>query len=256
MSEKTRYFKIGLFTLISLVLLCAGLILFGAGTALRAPPLVAETYFTGSVQGLDVGALVKMNGVKIGKVKEILFVKDVYGAGKTIAELDSKYAMVYVSLELESKFFPNLKGRNKAEVQEMVDSMAKQDTLRAKLEAIGITGLVYVELGFYDPRETLPPPRISWQPQHVYIPSAPGVATRLGESLGKLLNKMDSDIYPMIENLNSASKELPSLVAKLNETMPRVEVIAKNLEDITSTAKKYPSQMILGGAPPKSRFDR
>ena len=55
MSEKTRYFKIGLFTLISLVLLCAGLILFGAGSAFQAPPLLCETYFAQSVQGLDVG---------------------------------------------------------------------------------------------------------------------------------------------------------------------------------------------------------
>ncbi|HOW58329.1 MAG TPA: MlaD family protein [Candidatus Omnitrophota bacterium] len=256
MSEKKRYFKIGLFTLISMVFLCAGLIMFGAGSYFQAPPLIAETYFTESVQGLDAGALVKMNGVKVGKVKDILFVKDIYGRGKSITEMNSKYTMVYVTMEIESQFFPGLKGKSKSEVQTLIDLMVKEDGFRAKLQSIGITGLVYVELGFYNPDETPPPMQFSWEPLRVYIPSAPGVATRLGESLDKLLNKMDTDIYPMIENINKASKELPPLVAKLNDTMPHLEVIAKNVADITSTGKKYPSQMIFGEAPSKSRYDR
>jgi ABC-type transporter Mla subunit MlaD len=256
MSEKTRYFRIGLFTIFALVLLCIGLAIFGAGSTFQDPPLIAETYFTGSVQGLDVGALVKLNGVKVGKVKEILFVKDVYGKSMDIKGLNSHYTMVYVTLELESKFFPRLKGKNPKEVQEVIDYMVKTDTFRAKLESIGITGLVYVELGFYDPAETPPVMKFEWTPVHCYIPSAPGVATRLGESLDKMLNKMDSDFYPMMENLNRASANFPALTANLNAMMPHMVTIARNVEDITSTAKKYPSSMIFGDAPPKSRYDR
>ena len=109
MSEKTRYFKIGLFTLVSLSLLGVGLIMFGAGSALEPPPVLVETYFDGSVQGLDIGALVKMNGVKVGKVKDILFVRDLYGEGKNLAELGKEYGMVCVRLELDRKYFPKLK---------------------------------------------------------------------------------------------------------------------------------------------------
>ncbi len=256
MSEKTRYFKIGLFTLVSLALLCVGLIMFGAGSALEPPPALVETYFDGSVQGLDVGALVKMSGVKVGKVKDILFVKDLYGEGKSLAELGKDYAMVCVRLELDRKYFPRLGGEDRAKIQASVDYMVQKETLRAKLESIGITGLVYVELGFYDPDETPPPPKLLWQPQEIYIPSAPGVATRLGDSLNKFLNKLDTDVYPMMANLTKASKDFPALTAKLNDMLPHLTVIAKNVEDITSAGKKYPSQMIFGDAPAKSRYDR
>ena len=120
MSEKTRYFKIGLFTLVSLALLCVGLIMFGAGSALEPPPALVETYFDGSVQGLDVGALVKMSGVKVGKVKDILFVKDLYGEGKSLAELGKDYAMVCVRLELDRKYFPRLGGEDRAKIQAFI----------------------------------------------------------------------------------------------------------------------------------------
>ncbi|MFA7002102.1 MAG: MlaD family protein, partial [Candidatus Omnitrophota bacterium] len=220
------------------------------------PPLIAETYFKGSVQGLDVGALVKMNGVRVGKVKEILFVKDIYAKDLTFKDLNSKYTMVYVSLELESKFFPRLKGKSRAEVQAVIDHMAQQDTFRAKLESIGITGLVYVELGFYNPDETPPPMELAWTPQHCYIPSAPSLATRLGESLDKLLNKMDTDVYPMMSNINKASADFPVLTRQISEILPSIQSIAKNIDDITSTGKKYPSQMIFGDAPSKSRYDQ
>ena len=139
-------------------------------------------------------------------------------------------------------------------IQAVIDYMVQKQTFRAKLQSIGITGLVYVEMGFYDPKETPPPQKFPWQPKELYLTSAPGVASRLGESLDKLLNKMDTDIYPMMANLNKASNDFPALTAKLNEMLPHLTVIAKNVEDITSTGKKYPSQMIFGDAPSKSRY--
>jgi hypothetical protein len=51
------------------------------------------------------------------------------------------------------------------------------------------------------------------QPQNLYIASAPGVATRLGETLEKFMN-VDTDVYPMMENLNKASGDFPELTSK------------------------------------------
>lgn len=256
MSEKTRYFKIGLFTLVSLVLLCIGLILFGAGSSFQAPPLICETYFAQSVQGLDVGAPVKFNGVKVGKVREIVFIRDEYGHDQSIESTVENYNMVGVKFEIEPKHFPKFKGKTLEEAQTIVNVLAEKYTLRAKMIGIGITGLSYLELGFADPDVVPPPIKILWKPKNLYIPSAPSVATRFNDAMDKMLNKMDTDIYPMIENINKASTELPPLVAKLNETMPYVKSIAKNIDDITSTGKKYPSQMIFGDAPHKSRYDQ
>ena len=121
---------------------------------------------------------------------------------------------------------------------------------------IGITGLVYLELGFRDPAEVPPLDEMDWKPDCLYIPSAPSMTTRFRDSVEKFLNKLDSDVYPLLTNLNQASVDFPSLMTKLDAIMPHVEMISKNIEDITSTGKKYPSQMIFGEAPPKSRYDR
>jgi hypothetical protein len=67
---------------------------------------------------------------------------------------------------------------------------------------------------------------------------------------------LDEDVYPMLANLNKASATFPDLAKKFDAILPHVEVISKNVEDITSTGKKYPSSMIFGDAPPKSRFDQ
>lgn len=52
------------------------IIILGAGNLSKN--LILETYFDESIQGLDVGSIVKFRGVKIGTVKEITFVQDKY----------------------------------------------------------------------------------------------------------------------------------------------------------------------------------
>ena len=69
MSAKPNYFKLGLFILISLFLLLAGIILFGSGL-LGQKNIYFETYFKDSVSGLSVGAPVQDNGVQIGTVQK------------------------------------------------------------------------------------------------------------------------------------------------------------------------------------------
>ena len=150
MSEKARYFKIGLFTLGALGLLCFGLIIFGAKSVFDVPPILAETYFSQSVQGLDIGAPVKFNGVQVGKVKNIRFLKDEYGHEESLKDLAEHYKKVIVVFELESKYFLRLKNKNPSQMQTSVNYLVKEHALRAKMVGIGITGLVYLELGFQD----------------------------------------------------------------------------------------------------------
>ena len=256
MSEKTRYFKIGLFTLGALGLLCAGLLIFGAGSYFQEPPILAETYFLQSVQGLDIGAPVKFSGVQVGKVKDIRFIKDEYKHEKSLKDLAEHYKKVIVVFELETKYFLDIKNKNLKKKQASVNYLVEEHALRVKMVGIGITGLVYLELGFQDPAELPPLDEMDWKPDYLYIPSAPSMTTRFRDSVEKFLNKLDSDVYPLLTNLNQATASLPAVMTKLDAILPRIETISKNIEDITSTGKKYPSQMIFGDAPPRSRYDR
>ena len=73
MSEKANYFKIGLFVIVASLFLAGAIILFGGGKFLEEKYTV-ETYFDQSVQGLDVGAALKFQGVQIGNVSYMGFV--------------------------------------------------------------------------------------------------------------------------------------------------------------------------------------
>jgi ABC-type transporter Mla subunit MlaD len=67
MSQKPSYFKIGLFVIAACLLLALGIIIFGGGKFFEKK-FTVETYFDQSVQGLNVGAALKFQGVQIGNV--------------------------------------------------------------------------------------------------------------------------------------------------------------------------------------------
>ncbi|HXV27906.1 MAG TPA: MlaD family protein, partial [bacterium] len=178
MSEKTRYFKIGMFSVFALVLLCVGLMLFGAGAFFKQAPLAFETYFDETVQGLDIGAPVKFRGVKVGEIKDIAFVKDVYEQSESIAQMKQYFEYILVRFSVNPKNFPKL---GESDGQKLLDKLASEYGLRAKLVPIGISGLNYLEMNFVDPAQN-PPLEIDWTPERLYIPSAHNVFMQMGNA--------------------------------------------------------------------------
>jgi paraquat-inducible protein B len=72
MSTKIHHFRIGLFVLAGAALFIAALFAVGL-KAYFGEHEIFETYVTGKVENLSVGALVKLRGVTIGKVSAIEF---------------------------------------------------------------------------------------------------------------------------------------------------------------------------------------
>ena len=104
MSAPINYFRLGLFVLVGLALIVAGVVVLGAGALLR-PTILAETYFNESVQGLDVGAPVKYLGVEIGKVSWIGFVPAKYQM-TNVDESVRFGQLVMVEVSLDPTKFP------------------------------------------------------------------------------------------------------------------------------------------------------
>ena len=71
MSKHLNPIAIGGFTMGALVLLVVGLLMFGGGRFFNTDKNFYVIYFDSSLNGLDVGAPVKMQGVKIGIVTAI-----------------------------------------------------------------------------------------------------------------------------------------------------------------------------------------
>src|SRR5215475_3229087 len=90
MSVKTHNFRIGLFVLTGAALSVTALFALGL-KAYFGKRDIFETYVTGKVENLSVGALVKLRGVTIGKVSSIEFIGTEY----------PEYKQQYVLIQFE-----------------------------------------------------------------------------------------------------------------------------------------------------------
>jgi paraquat-inducible protein B len=139
LSRRASPTAIGAFVLGAIALAVAGVIMFGAGILTR-PKATFILYFQESVNGLDVGAPVKFKGVQLGRVTRILLgyeqkpgITDV----AVLIELDERTAAEESSRQVDF-----------SDRERMREAISRG--LRARLESQSIvTGLLYVELGFY-----------------------------------------------------------------------------------------------------------
>ena len=139
MGARGVYLRVGLL-IVGGVLLLVALIWFLAGGQI-SQGTVLESYFSESVQGLEVGAAVKYRGVTIGRVNEIGLVSAEYGASQPMDLESQTYRLVFVRYVVDT-----------AKIGQMPDvNSAVALGLRIRLASQGITGLSYLELDFVDP---------------------------------------------------------------------------------------------------------
>lgn len=139
MSRRANPTTIGAFVLGAIALAVAGVVMFGAGILSR-PKATFILYFPESVNGLDVGAPVKFKGVQLGRVSKILLGYDQKPGITDVAvliELDERTSEQAMSRQVDF-----------SDRERMREAIVRG--LRARLESQSIvTGLLYVELGFY-----------------------------------------------------------------------------------------------------------
>lgn len=182
MNTNPRYFKLGLFVLVGLALLVAGVVALGAN-ALFARTVLVETATTESVVGLSVGAEVKFRGVPLGRVHRIELPRARYA--KHAEPGDPRFGnFVVVVLALDMRNFPGVDENEAAQILER----AADAGLRARVASSGLTGPGYIELIFLDPKQ-FPAAKLPWTPELPIIPSAPGTFTQIINSVEDLLNE-------------------------------------------------------------------
>jgi phospholipid/cholesterol/gamma-HCH transport system substrate-binding protein len=202
-STKPNNFKIGLFVLIGVGLLIAGLFAFGARSYFK-PRHVFETYIQGAVQGLAVGSPVKLRGVTIGKVTYIGFVWNEY------PQYGTEYVLIIFEVPENRLLLPPVN-----DISAMLNVEIAQG-LRARIQAQGITGTSILALDYLDPAPN-PPLQIPWKPKHYYIPSAPGQFPELLASIEKTLRHLETvDLTVTIERLNNVLGTAGRLVTNVD----------------------------------------
>jgi ABC-type transporter Mla subunit MlaD len=205
MSARANNFKIGVFVILGACLFIGALFAMGLKSYF-GKRVVFETYVTGKVENLSVGALVKFRGVTIGKVSAIRF------AGTEYPEAGTHY--VVIEFEVPQDFDWGVSG---GDLQQMLDGEAARG-LRARVQGQGFLGANIVAIEYVDPGQ-YPAEPLAWKPKHYYIPSAPNQINHLLTSLETTLRK-------------SESLDLADLQARVRKLLDSVNRLADNINQI------------------------
>lgn len=204
MSAKTHNFRIGLFVLTGAALFVIALFAVGL-KAYFGKRDVFETYVTGKVENLSVGALVKLRGVTIGKVSSIDFAGAEY----------PKYREQFVVIQFEVPR-GTVWSSETTNVQKVIDLEVAQG-LRARVQGQGFLGANILALEYVDPEIYRPEP-IPWAPKHYYIPSAPSQFNRVLASLEKSLRHAeDLDFAGLLDRANKLIDTANRLAGNVNQ---------------------------------------
>ncbi len=191
MNGKASRTLIGAFVVGAVVLIVAGLMVFGGGKFMKKTQEFV-CFFEGSVKGLSVGAPVLVGGVKIGSVKRISI------------EYNPKTLSFYVPVILEAELnrIRLIKGE-RMPIDKMLPRLIKRG-LRAQLNMGSlITGQLIIELDYHPDS---PVKLVGLDKEYPEIPTIPSTFEAIFETLKKL------PLKETLERLISAVKALEKLV--------------------------------------------
>lgn len=218
MSNNTNSTIIGLFVIGAVAIVLASIVFFSGGDILREKERFV-LYFDRTVQGLEIGAPVKLRGVKLGEVTSI----QTHVVTNQRAVINAVYIETYPG---------EIRWDNEAEADRMFDEMLERDGMRAQLRIQSmLTGLLYIEVDF----------KPGAQDQKLYgldphtreIPTAP---TEI-EELSDILNEIDfqeiaSSFQRIADNLDKfvSDDNFLALAANINSTLASIKKLADNAD--------------------------
>ena len=238
MNREASKTLIGAFVVGAVVLVAAGVMIFGSGKILKHTSEFA-LFFKGSLQGLSVGNAVLFRGVKIGSVKSISI------------EADAKELTVAIPviIEIDPALVKMVHEKRKLDIEKSLSQLIERG-FRAQLTMGSlVTGQLLIGLGFYPDT----PVRLTGMDTgYPEIPTIPSPFERITDVMQRLpvediINKLLS-AFGAIEALVK-SPDIPETLNALKETVEdtrklithldsRIEPLALNLDQTVSAYKR------------------
>jgi paraquat-inducible protein B len=224
MSKPVNPYTIGAFLVGSLALLVAAILIFGGGQFLKKKSEYV-VYFEGALNGLNVGAPVKLQGVQIGTVKEISLELDQKAISITkpvVIEIDPQVIMDSTGHSMEAAATLRQRQQN---AKRLIDAGIKAQLQMQSL----LTGLLYVEFNFYrDSPLGLTGLHYKDLPE---LPSVPTTADQLKNTADELLTKFRQlPIEDIVRDLAATLKEIRE-IATSDELKKNRAALAKTLDE-------------------------
>ena len=181
-------FVIGAMTLIIVALLSFG------GVNFFSKPQRFLVYFDESIHGLDLGSAVKLRGVRVGRVAD-LNIRYSAATNKSVVAVVCEFNR---NMIIDDQGLP-IDVSDRAKLQTLVDH-----GLRAQLGVVGLaTGLLFVELDFYDPKLYPAEPAVVGA-KHLVMPAVPSTISEYQASLTEILSDLKRvDFAGLSRNLNA-----------------------------------------------------
>jgi paraquat-inducible protein B len=261
-SKQANPFAIGAFLVGALTLLTVGVMIFGGSDFFKDKNHFV-IFFDSALNGLNIGAPVKLQGVQIGNVKEISLVLDTE-TGRifkpVVIEIDPALLLDFSGNHLQAS---SSHGGNKQEAQRLTDA-----GLKARLESQSLlTGLLYVDLNFYhDKPVNLVNLDYKNLPQLTSVPTEvdeirntadeiinrvrelplENIAKNLAETLSETRDLLKSDdVKKSLNALSKSLQETQQLMATLNgQVGPLLTNVNGTMADTRSTLQDFNQQML------------
>lgn len=232
----TNYYKIGLFVIVSFLVLAVAIVAFSGSFQER---LECETFFDQSVQGLSEGSDVKFRGFKVGQVSKI-------GLSKLRDRTGNQ--LVHVSFNID----PEVMLGDDGDIDEQARAFLQAEVgrgLRAYLTFQGVTGSVFIDLDYTDPEKYISanPHGEQLERKAVFIPNAPAKVVEAGESLARIVKSLETvdfggisgDLKTLIASINvvvqgleknNLSGDLHLLITEIRQAANQVSSLVKSIE--------------------------
>ncbi len=225
MPKRISSTAIGMFVVGSLALMLAALVVLGSGR-LFATHHKFVCFFNGNLNGLKIGAAVKVRGVQIGSVTEILLrlspSAGTFRAQETLAELP-------VIFEVDESQLKSKGGTGQALNPGELDNLIKRG-LRAQLNTESfLTGLLYIDLDLHPNT----PANLMLEPgsgPYREIPTIPTDLEQVQQSAMRALVKLEKiDFGALARSMEDAATSVRDLLDS-----PNLKATIGSLKDASS----------------------
>ncbi len=227
MGKQASKTLIGAFVIGAIALIVAGVVVFGSGK-LFASTSKFVMFFEGSVKGLDVGAPVIFQGVKIGEVVRIRLdfnPKDLTLVIPVYIEIDPR--LLNVPKELRSL----LEEASKSKKAPLMLALIEKRGLRAQLQLQSfVTGQLMVNLDFYPDK---PIRLLGLEKKYPEIPTIPTGFQELTKKLEELpLKEITANLNSSLAGINKLvnSPDLQASLGSLNQLLKDADKLVKNID--------------------------
>jgi paraquat-inducible protein B len=235
MNRKISPTLIGGFVAGALILLVIAVIAFGSGQLFRKTREFV-LFFDSSVNGLRIGAPVKVRGVEIGAVKDIRF---------QLAEgTQMNKIPVIVEIDLDKLTSRGAKAATAEDVKSFRQVIVERGLRGQLMTESLVTGLVYVGLDFFPGSPINLVQNTDHDHKYPEIPTMPSYLEQAQDTATKILAKLEEvDFKGLLDSAKNAvdgvsrlvnSPAIESSLKSLERTMPKIDQAVVEIRKMTT----------------------